>query len=86
MKAEVDWLSVLSHAIEVRLKLKLKELNVEHQLVLAIAFKLFEALFDLIVGYKDVLAGADLLYQDISAEYLIALVCVNSDEGVLTPD
>ena len=93
MEAKVDGLGMLCHTIEVRFKLKLKELGVVHELVLAIAFELLEALFDLIKGYEDVLASALLLDQDISAEGLIfvfccclMLVCVYSDEGVLAPD
>ena len=56
MEAEIDGLSMLSHTIEVRFKLKLEELDVEHQFILAIAFELLETLFDLIKGYEDVLA------------------------------
>ena len=93
MEAKVDGLGMLRHTIEVRFKLKLKEFDVVHELVLAIAFELLEALFDLIKGYEDVLASALLLDQDISADGLIfvlscclMLVCVYSDEGVLAPD
>ena len=39
---------MLRHTIEVRLKLKFEEFDVEHELVLAIALELFEALSDLI--------------------------------------
>ena len=86
---------MLRHTIEVRLKLKFEEFDVEHELVLAITLELFEALSDLIEGYKDVFARALLLDQDISADsltlvlssrLLILLISVYSDEGVLTSD
>ena len=89
VETEEDGVRTLGPAKEIRLRIKLNELDVEHQSALAITLKLLQTLPGIVEGHEEVLVRFDLLDQDTFVILfvlcgLLLLIGIHFFEGIIS--